>query len=67
MEKFVYECDECEDIEMLDEKLDYAWACECGGSMHLQKADHFQEREYFDKCMICYNATSDKCPHCRYS
>jgi len=63
---YQYECDDCEDIEMIDELIPDGWMCECGGSMNRVKPDHFEEVEYIEKCRICYNRNNkDLCQDCR--
>jgi len=66
--KFEYECDECEDTEFLNEKIKDGWACECGGSMNIRKQDYFYEVEYIEKCQICQNRDKDNiCYKCIYN
>ena len=62
MPKFI--CEECEDYEDLDFSGE-TFTCECGGTMHVERLDHYSEHK--KKCFKCKNYASIWCLTCKHN
>ena len=64
--KYVYECDDCEDIETFEQLMPSHFHCECGGHMFLRLSDNYEKIESYSKCDSCvHSAQRSACANCR--